>query len=48
MEKKRNLSKIITTIILCIILVTAMIASFHHSRAIEGTDNGDTVAASKL
>lgn len=48
MEKKRNLSKIITTIILCIILVTAMIASCHHSRAIEGTDNGDTVAASEF
>ena len=48
MEKKKNLSRIITTIILCILLTAATIASCHHSRTIEGTDNGDTVAASEF
>ena len=48
MEKKKNLSRIIMTIILCILLTAATIASCHHSRTIEGTDNGDTVAASEF
>ncbi|MCR5077038.1 MAG: hypothetical protein K6A82_03260 [Prevotella sp.] len=45
MEKKHNQSRIISLVLLCIILTISIVASCHHSRAIEGSDGQDTVAA---
>lgn len=48
MEKKKNLSRIIASIIFAIALVIITIASCHQSKPIEGSDNGDTVAAKEF
>lgn len=48
MEKKKNLSRIIATIIFCIAIIIILVASCNQSRPIEGNDNGDTVAAKEF
>ena len=48
MEKKKSLSKIIATIVFGIVFIIIAIVSCNQSKTIEGSNNGDTVAAKEF
>ena len=48
MEQKKSLSKIIATIVFGIVFIIIAIVSCNQSKTIEGSNNGDTVAAKEF
>ena len=48
MERKKNFSKVIATIVFGIVFIIIAIASCHQSKSVEGSDNKDTVAAKEF